>query len=58
MQLRLEHIVAAIKALQAAEAVLTRDEFIPRTQAQTQCLIARATLEAAIGSEVVEVAEN
>jgi hypothetical protein len=58
MNLKLEYIVDAIKALQAAEAVLTKDEFVPRTQAQTQCLMARATLEAAIGSETVAVLEN
>ncbi|PVX77200.1 hypothetical protein [Paraburkholderia unamae] len=57
MVLKLEYIVDAIKALQAAELVLTKDEFIPRSQAQTQCLIARAMLESAIGNEVIAVPE-
>lgn len=56
--IRLEYIVEAIKAFKAAELVLTGDEFLPRAKAQTECLMARATLEAAIGSESIAVLEH
>jgi len=58
MQIKLEYIVDAIKALRNAELVLTQDGFLPRTKAQTECLIARATLEAAIGDHTIAVLEK
>jgi len=58
MQMKLEYIVDAIKALRAAESVLTSDEFLPRSKAVTECLVARATLEAAIGDHTLTVLEK
>jgi len=58
MDIRLEHIVTAIKALRNAELVLTQDEFLPRSKAVTECLMARATLEAAIGDHTLTVLEK
>lgn len=58
MQMKLEYIVEAIKALRAAESVLIEDEFIPRAKVKTECLMARVTLEAAIGSESIAVLEG
>lgn len=55
MQMKLEHIVEAIKALKTAEQVLTGDEFLPRAKAKTECLMARATLEAAIAQTPIAV---
>lgn len=53
--IRLEYIVTAIKALALAERVLTQDEFLTRSRATTECLIARAQLEAAIGQLSVSI---
>lgn len=51
MQMKLEYVVDAIKAFQKAEEALSTG--IGESRAITECLIARARLEAAIGDEVV-----
>lgn len=58
MDIRLEHIVTAIKALRAAETILTEDDYGARSRAVTECLIARARLEAAIGDVSIAVLEK
>lgn len=56
MQIKLEHIVAAIKAMQRAEEALASD--MNKSRAITDSQLARWTLEAAIGSETIAVLEN
>lgn len=55
MLIKLDHIITAIKALQTAERAM--ETGIQESRAITECLIARARLEAAIGAESVTVVE-
>ena len=56
MQIKLEYIVAALKALERAEGAL--ETGINQSRAITDCQLARWTLEAAIGEETVAVLEK
>jgi len=59
MEIQLKHIVAAIKALDNADRILSSAATPAEMgRASAQCLIARSYLEVAIASETVSILEH